>query len=619
MSLQPLDLDNKSHSETKPARDLGTEWRTLVNAPTPSVEKGSDIPFMPRQVRPIGDPSDSARPVPRWRFVALLLAFVSGCAFERPTPPVAALSERILPPADFLEMELEPVEILDEPTAETRWPMESRPTAAELTRPSTETHSEDLPDQNLVEEDAPVASSSYPTHLAARAPSPMADCDTSADPLTLARVIELSYQSSPRLQYIREQVDASRGGRQMAFAGFLPEAKTIYRHVEGVPRHEKFGLPTIPTLAGNYAFGGVSDNFQIAELHLQWTVWDFGRTSGRYGEATSAEAIAELLYQRARQTLAFNVTAAYLRALDAQANHAIAREAVRRADSHLRDARHFLARGAYDKNDLFRAELQLAEMKLYLVTTETSEALAIADLNRVMGINVTTQTRLVETEPLSSSELSLASGLRLAVDNRREFAAAIETVKKAQFAAGVAKADFYPKVALAAGGSLLDGEDIDNAALLAGGLTVELGLFEGGRHLGADRTAKAEVRAAVARAKEICDTIAYEVNDAFLAVRDARQRIELARAAVKQATENLRVYNRRFARGDATPTDVVDAELSMTRSQQNYNSALYDHQIAIAKMAYAVGTDTYSFEQIMNGTSGTRDEPLGENIAVNVE
>ncbi|MFO0945193.1 MAG: TolC family protein [Planctomycetota bacterium] len=128
----------------------------------------------------------------------------------------------------------------------------------------------------------------------------------------------------------------------------------------------------------------MSDNFQIAELHLQWTVWDFGRTPGRYGEATSSEAIAELLYHRARQTLAFNLKRRRTRSQNARANHVIAAEAVRRAESHLRDACAISrARGEHlAKRSVPRPSFNLSGDELYLVTTETSEGITVADLNR---------------------------------------------------------------------------------------------------------------------------------------------------------------------------------------------------------------------------------------------
>jgi outer membrane protein TolC len=51
----------------------------------------------------------------------------------------------------------------------------------------------------------------------------------------------------------------------------------------------------------------------------------------------------------------------------------------------------------------------------------------------------------------------------------------------------------------------------------------------------------------------------------------------------------LRVVRSLFEKGDATPTDVVDAELALTRAQEDSFTALYDYQTALARLAYAVG------------------------------
>jgi outer membrane protein TolC len=79
------------------------------------------------------------------------------------------------------------------------------------------------------------------------------------------------------------------------------------------------------------------------------------------------------------------------------------------------------------------------------------------------------------------------------------------------------------------------------------------------------------------------------VHTALLEIRDAQQRIELARTALAQATENLRLIRSLFQRGDALPTEVVDAEVVFERAQENQAAALYDHQTALARLAFAVG------------------------------
>ena len=45
----------------------------------------------------------------------------------------------------------------------------------------------------------------------------------------------------------------------------------------------------------------------------------------------------------------------------------------------------------------------------------------------------------------------------------------------------------------------------------------------------------------------------------------------------------------RYRNGDATPTDIVDSEAALTRSQQRFFSATYTYLAALARLDYAVG------------------------------
>src|SRR5262249_49780454 len=144
-------------------------------------------------------------------------------------------------------------------------------------------------------------------------------------PLTLERATDLALQANPTLEELRERIEQAEGGRLTSLAEFLPQSRLLYRHVEGTPSTEPFALPTLPTnLAGNVAFGGASDRFDLAELHVQWTLCDFGRRAGQYGQARLAVDIARLQYHRAQQTVTFQVTAAYLALLQARATARVA-------------------------------------------------------------------------------------------------------------------------------------------------------------------------------------------------------------------------------------------------------------------------------------------------------
>jgi hypothetical protein len=49
------------------------------------------------------------------------------------------------------------------------------------------------------------------------------------------------------------------------------------------------------------------------------------------------------------------------------------------------------------------------------------------------------------------------------------------------------------------------------------------------------------------------------------------------------------MVNNRFETGDAQPTDVIEAQTSQTRAEQQYNGTIYEYQTAVARLEYAVG------------------------------
>jgi len=80
------------------------------------------------------------------------------------------------------------------------------------------------------------------------------------------------------------------------------------------------------------------------------------------------------------------------------------------------------------------------------------------------------------------------------------------------------------------------------------------------------------------------------VNLAYRGVAASRERIDLTKVAVEQARENLRLVRVKYRNGNATPTDIVDAETALTRTQQRYDRAGYAYLAALARLCYTIGS-----------------------------
>jgi outer membrane protein TolC len=412
----------------------------------------------------------------------------------------------------------------------------------------------------------------------------------------------LAFRLQPRLRASLESIQQAQGKEDIAFAAFLPTVSGSYLtggyHVQaggvgfpipGVPNSPNF---TVLPLLGSIPVGieGTS-GFELAELKLQWLVCDFGRRLGRYNQSGLAVEIAQLLTQRAYQTVANDVAAAYYQVLRAQSLHRIATESVRRAKDDLDVAKKLAKGGAIEREKVLRAEVALAQAQRALDTAEEGEAVAVAALNLAVGLNVSAPTDVVDTGDVPPFTLGLADCLQAAVTARREFEVARQSVRVAEEGSRVARADFAPRVV--AEGSLLDFQQSSPRGhfdLPFAAIKLEWGLFEGGKRVAEVRVADSRIREAVAQAESIADNIAFQVNQAYRQLVAARKGIDRARPAVEQWRETYRLVVARSRQGDATPAELTEAEAGLTRAEQDYANSVYDYLTAVERLQYAMGT-----------------------------
>jgi outer membrane protein TolC len=501
---------------------------------------------------------------------SLVLSALLGCGHGRYCDP-AGLTERILPPPSI-------------------------DTPEELPAPKKAAEEATVDGQTLLAEAKPSneAESGDATLLA---PVSEVSCEATQT-LTLSDAIDTAFRQQPRLRVYIEGVEQARRGEDIAFAPFLPMAVAGYS-VGGFDLNAgglsvNVGQPSaftfLPALGAVPIGLNLNTGYELADLKLQWLICDFGRRLGRYRQAGLATDIARLQSERAYQTVANEVSVAYYQVLRTRALRKTTRDAVRRAEDDLEVAKKLAKGGALEKEKVLRVEVQLAESQRLLDAAEGAEAVAVAALNLAIGLNVNAPTGIQESSDIPPFAQSLAECLQTAVDLRREFQVARESIQVADEGRRVAKADFAPRIV--AEGSLIDFQQADprgHADLALGFIKLEWGLFEGGKRVAELHLSDSKIRAAMAQAESIADTIAFQVTEAYRLLITARRGIDRARPAVTQAEESYRFVKARAKEGEALPAEITDAESTLTRAQQNYLNSIYDYLIAVARLEYAMG------------------------------
>jgi outer membrane protein len=416
--------------------------------------------------------------------------------------------------------------------------------------------------------------------------------------VTLDEAVALAFRYQPRLRAQLESIAQARGLEQIVFSTFLPTVAANYDvggfslGAGGIP--VQVGKPLrfnfLPGL-GTVPIGlNIGTTFELAELKVQWLLLDFGRRLGRYEQARLANDVAQLQTERAYQTVADEVAIAYYNVLRSQALRKIAKDALRRAEEELADSRKREREGVVEREVVLRSEVQLAEIRQSLHTATEAEFVALAGLNLAIGLKGNQPIRVADPPEIPPPATSLADCLQTAVQERREFYVVQRTVEIAVQGGRVARAEFAPKVV--ADGTLLDLQQQQlngHVDLRLGFIRLDWTLFEGGRKIAAARVADSQVRQAMAQAESITDQIAFQVNEAYRTAVTSWVGIDDARPAVDQAAENYRLVKLRLLEGAATPTEIADAQASLTRAQQNYLNARYSYLIAMDRLNYAMG------------------------------
>jgi len=122
------------------------------------------------------------------------------------------------------------------------------------------------------------------------------------------------------------------------------------------------------------------------------------------------------------------------------------------------------------------------------------------------------------------------------------------------------------------------------------GLEVRLELFDGGArvaHLERERALKQRVDAL---RESAASGVRLEVRKAYFDYDAARRQLEVARTAVAQANESLRIGHDRYDAGLSTITDLLRMEEADVRARTDYWQAVYRVHSNYANLELATGT-----------------------------
>ncbi len=274
--------------------------------------------------------------------------------------------------------------------------------------------------------------------------------------------------------------------------------------------------------------------------------------------------------------------------------------ALERAEVNLRSAQGFFQVGTQPKSFVTRAEVDVANGRVNVIRAQNAVSLARVALNTAMGIAVNAPTEVKDLLAYEQFPMNRDALVAEAIKNRPEYRQVKAQAEAADAFVRQTFRDFFPNlfgsgtygVAGVTGGSANSRSTsgfIDSGNEWNVGLTLNWSIFDGGGKVARYKEAKANLEASVARVRDAELQVWQSVEQSYLNLGEAEERIGAAGKAVESAEENYQLARGRFDAGVANIIELTDAQLALTQAQSTEAQALSDYRIAIANLERALG------------------------------
>jgi len=458
-------------------------------------------------------------------------------------------------------------------------------------------------------------------------------------PLTLEEALQLAEFNSPNLKAAASQVDQAKSALRAAIAAWYP---TVDLSASGLPEYFKsysYRNPdfvpdrvvrkpttrvinpvtgetsgTNPNTGEQFTKPVTRDGFN-ERYGREWRVnvnlqvsWDLINPA-RVPEIAAARDQFERArdaYLVALRDLRLQAARGYFDLQEADEGVRIGQASVKASLVSLRDARARFNAGVNTKLEVLEAETQLARDRNILTSSLGKQDLERRNLAAVLDLpQDVTPTAATPARPLGLWEPSLQESIIAAYNYREELDQLILDISINNSRANASLAAVQPVLSFVNSTSAFrtegqDGQtslgDIDMGDFRYGvqnttALTARWRLFDGGRARANYRRSKQAAEQSAFDFANSRDRIRLQVEQSFINLRTAIQKIDTTASEVLSSKESLRLSQLRVQAGVSTQREVVNNQRDLTQAELKYAQAIREYNTSLAELQRRTGLD----------------------------
>ncbi len=346
-------------------------------------------------------------------------------------------------------------------------------------------------------------------------------------------------------------------------------------------------MPQAVVIAGNIAETQEAQ-YATANVSANYTIYDFGRREARKQQAISTAGLTSNLLKARQSDTFLQVIEAYYGILESEKLINNAQDEVTQIEQHRKIAQALFEEGVVTRNDVLQANVRLAAARQKLISINNLHNNSWLQLNYLTGAEETFRATLDDKAVIEDSESSNQNEADT-FNRRNEILALRQGIEASESEVKETSNGFMPELYTRLGMDYVQNEKAREQTIYSAFIGIKLNVFDGFSTTATKEKAIRNRYRSLDLLHQTESQIRLEIATTKNNVRVAAEKISVSEAAIRQSEENLRINSERYKERVGTATEVLDAQTLLTQTKTDYFSALYEHQISLARLKRAVG------------------------------
>ncbi len=405
--------------------------------------------------------------------------------------------------------------------------------------------------------------------------------------LTLDQAVTLALKQNTTTRVAVLTAAQSEQDQKIALSQLLPQAQLgVTEEWQRVNILAQFGgekiFPGFPTHIGPYSVFSAGPSFDGPVFDL--TLFRRYQASRHAANASRADSLST------REQVILLVVSQYIGTLRSVADVQASQSRVDLAQALYNQAADLQKEGVGTGIDTLRANVELQNENQRLLEAQASRDTTLFGLSRLLNLDPRQQLELADSlsffdTPQPDVEASIEEGLSA----RPEWKSLQEQMRAAESQKKAASASRLPSVHFSGNWAQLGTEPSSVIPTYTYSGTMSVPLFTGGRIRAENVRADLDIQKLQQQQSDLRNQIALDVKTALINLDSARNQVRVANLGVQLSKEEVDQARDRFNAGVANNIEVIQAQDSLARANDNQIAALYRFNQARADLARSVG------------------------------